>query len=238
MEWLLKFLPLLSSNPVDGSDGGGAGDGGSNGQQGLTDQQLEAALSSFLSKRDVSSQDPNSAAMAVFREFYPDNYELRRERNALKTQIETLQGQVVSEGDAALLTGVKELELDLESIKALKGNADTYAQNQRELLVTRIAQAGGYDADVLGTLLGGREPALAPDADPKKLESYSLKVNDADKPLKDWLEQDNAKFMPALKADGATRSRAPAGSGSAGGETDYVSNYITRRQGKADSKGS
>ena len=116
--------------------------------------------------------------------------------------------------------------------------AQSAAESQRELTTTRIAQAGGYDADVLGTLLNGREPQLAADADPKKLESYTVKVGDADKPLKDWLEQDNAKFMPSLVLNGkAQPPKAPAGSGSAGGATDYVSSYLNRKKG-ADTKGS
>lgn len=241
MEWLLRFLPLLDENTGEnggGGDDGGNGGNGSNGanQSGLTDQQLETALSNFLSNRNVSAQgDANAAAMAVFREFYPDNYELRQERNTLKTQLEGLQGKALSDEDAAFFAGVKELGLDLEGLNTLKANADTYAQAQRELTVNRIAQAGGYDADVLGTLLNGREPVLSENADPKKLESYTLEVNGENKPLKDWVETDNAKFLPSLVADGKPAApKAPAGSGAAGGGTDYVSSYLNRRQGKTN----
>ena len=77
---------------------------------------------------------------------------------------------------------------------------------------------------------------LADNADPKKLESYTLEVNGESKPLKDWVgDKTTPSFCLRSKADGKPAApKAPAGSGSAGGETDYVSSYLNRRKGNTD----
>jgi hypothetical protein len=191
-------------------------------------------------------KDALKTAQAKIDSLEGDNYNYRSKLRELKAELATAKAAVPPEG-AIVLTG--DDAKAWEELKALGSAADLQgkldklneAENKlRQLERTEklrgVADAAGYDFDVLAALSGDLEFEVTT----KDGEEVVIVLTDAGStPIADYAESNWSKFLPALAPDGSTATGKripPQHSADTGkrkqktGESDVLAEFLAQRE--------
>lgn len=181
-------------------DGGGAG-----GDSNSVEQSFQRAL-------DRKSQD----GVALAREMFDDNYQMRRKNKELSDELTALRGKVPAEGAVVLgadeakdwqayreLGAVADVKQGLEQRTQLQGQLEETA---RETTLRTVAEAAGYKPKVLADLdrmAKAQGKTLAFDVREQTVDGLTVRVpfvkdGDKDFALSDYAAQQWNDFLPAL----------------------------------------
>jgi hypothetical protein len=163
------------------------------------------------------------------RQLYEENQRLTRELAADRLRVPG-EGQVVlTQEDADLLARYREIG----EPEAITSATTELATLKRKSLLRDVANAYGYDADVLGELPGIESLEINPDGEDTKTKKpkFRVKVADKETPFSDYVESKFAKFMPVLKPKagdpGTPRNPTPTPAPST--RTDATSDEMRQR---------
>lgn len=147
-------------------------------------------------------------------EFQADNFKLREERRTLKQQLSDLSGKVPAEG-AKVLIGDEATAYDAyvalgkaDEIKQALAERATLAERvatrERADTIAAVAQAAGFDPDVLAQLAGAAPLSVKDEGKDKDKKSvpYIADADGKEHRLTDYAQQHWTKFLPALAPKG------------------------------------
>jgi len=178
-----------------------------------------------------------------------DNFELREKNRQLKAENEQYKTKIPTEGaivltgdDAKLYTEFVALKVKPADITKLQADYQTLqgkvSTAERKEAIATAAKAEGYDATVLGTLVGDLELAVKSVTEDvggqsKAVDRAFVRTKGADNTiteqrLAEYVEKNHAKFLPSLTVvEGESE-----GAGSATGATIYPRQQARAKSGK------
>lgn len=163
-------------------------------------------------------------ALGLATSLYDQTYQLREKNREVRIEIEELKKKLPGD-DAVLLTkaDVERWEAykklgKVEDLKSIITDRDTLkaenAKAQRKELLRKVAEAEGFDPDVLAELATDSlnfEIKEIKDKEGKDIKQAMVIVKDGDKqetkPLADYASEKWAKFMLALKQEQNTKKQ-------------------------------
>ncbi len=171
---------------------------------------------------------------------YDENFQLRETRRQLESQLETLRGQVPAES-AVILTGDQAAAWaayqELGTPDELKQQGTQLNQMTRQQQIAKAAEASGYKASVLSTLIGEAEIEMRQvTQDGQQVDVAYIKAGDGEAvSLTEHAQGAWADFMPALTAAG--QGAPPQGQqfirqtpGAPQPKKDAVDNFLSEKQ--------
>lgn len=182
---------------------------------GSGDNKVEDSFQRALDRR-------NNDGVALAREMFDDNFQMRRKNKELSDKIAELSGKVPADGslvltgdDAAAYAAYKalgkpeEVKQGLDARVQLQGQLDSMA---RDSAIREAAEAAGYKF----TVLQDRDKVARSDGktltfavrevetDGQKSKVAYVKDGDSEKPLTDYAREQWGDFMPSLVVQGTT----------------------------------
>lgn len=175
---------------------------------------VEQSFQKALDKR-------NNDGVALARELYDDNYNLRKKNRELSDEATQLRGKVPAEGAVMLsadeatawqaykaLGTHEEVKTAIEQRTQLQGQLDAL---QREAALRDAAAAAGYKFSVLQdrdkvARIDGKELSYAVkevEKDGTKSRVAFVKDGDTEKPLTEYAQEQWGEFLPSLQAQGS-----------------------------------
>lgn len=187
--------------------------------------------------------DKNGGNEETAKILYKDNFDLREKIRGLEERV-LEEGQVaVDKSDLEILEAVKEIGTPDEvkkQLKDLKEGLQKIADFETKQKNTTIADAYGYNADVLSDLLKDLEVETSKEKDgDKEVLKAKVKVDDTKMDLKEWIDTHKSVYIPALEAnsesDGGKRiTRQTSKNGNEQTDNDLVEQFRKRNESRAD----
>lgn len=200
----------------------------------LMDENQDGTAERPKATEILSQYNGNAVSMAdKLADVLKDNYSLRRKRDELQGQVETLSAKqlpdgatVLSAADAArwadyqALGKPDELSTKLQTAEAAIQERDTL---KRSNTIRAVAEAAGYKAPVLERLGAELEYRVKDVTETVNGKAQTVKrpfvvTDGTETPIDDYAAREWPDFLPALKQQGAAEPPAPA-RGTPGGPT-------------------
>jgi hypothetical protein len=192
----------------------------------------ESLLSSIATEAQTLETDRDDLKGKVQKR-QEENDKLKTRAQTAESERDDLKAKLPAEGtvalpkdDAELLSAYKELG-SVDDIKGAQTKATTL---ERQTLVSKIARANGWDEDVLGEQLVGKELKVEGEGD---AATYSLELGEGKTKAVDvYIKEDRAKYLPALQVTQERRQVYTGSAGDKGGKQDPVKNTLDTIYGR------